>query len=194
MTGMLNRHVSIFIGGTLISLGLNLFLTPHRLLDGGVIGLALILRYLWGVKTGLAIILLSLPIFSAVWLFDRRMLLNSFYGMLVSSLLIDVLSPLQGTVQSPVLFGALFGGLLVGTGVGLMLRFGTSTGGTDLLAQLIADRFHWNAGILIFVIDAAIIGSGSFILEAVQLFHTFLVISAVGLSTSLCLRKEPESA
>ncbi|PTX58453.1 putative 5xTM membrane YitT family protein [Melghirimyces profundicolus] len=190
---MLCRHSVILAGGLLISLGINLFLTPHRLLDGGMIGLALILRYLWGMKTGFSMIMLSLPIFLAVWMMDRRMFLNSFYGMLVSAWLIDWLSPLRGTIHWPILFSALSGGLLVGTGVGLMLRFKTCTGGTDLLAQLIADRYQWNPGILIFLIDAVIIGIGSFILTPVQLFHTFLTISAVGLATSICVKK-PQAA
>ncbi|MFC4076838.1 YitT family protein [Salinithrix halophila] len=190
----MNRHLAILIGGILISLGINLFLTPHRLLDGGVIGLALILRYLWGVKTGLAIILLSIPLFYIAWLFDRRTLLNSLYGMLVSSLLIDWLSFLRGSLAWPILPSALIGGLLVGTGVGWMLRHRTSTGGTDLIAQLVAERFHLNAGGIIFLIDAAIIGSGSFILEPIQLLHTFLTISAVGFSTSLCVGQAAEGS
>ncbi|OYD08836.1 YitT family protein [Paludifilum halophilum] len=182
------RYLTVGCGGLLISLGVNLFLTPHRLLDGGILGLALILRYLWGVKMSLSIVLLSFPLFLIVWSYDRKLLFNSCYGMLVSSLLIDGLSPLRGFVQTPMLSSALLGGLLVGSGVGIMLRQRTSTGGTDLIAQYIAEKLNWNTGVLIFLIDALIIALGSLILEPVRLFHTFLVIIAVGFTTSLWIQ------
>lgn len=83
----------ILLGGLLISLGINFFLSPHRLLDGGIIGLALIMRYLWGLKTGFSVFLLSVPIYLFVGKMNRRLLFNSLVGLSVSSLMIDSLPP-----------------------------------------------------------------------------------------------------
>lgn len=82
---------------------------------------------------------------------------------------------------------AMMGGLLVGTGVGFMLRHGTSTGGTDLIAQYVSERTGWNAGVLIFLVDALVIACGSPILDSQRLLHTLLTISAVGFATSVCV-------
>nr|MBO2495198.1 hypothetical protein [Bacillota bacterium] len=177
----------ILLGGLLISLGINFFLSPHRLLDGGIIGLALIMRYLWGFKTGLSIFLLSVPIYLFIGKMDRRLLFNSLVGLSVSSLMIDGLSPFRGWLLLPMLPSAMMGGLLVGTGVGIMLRHRTSTGGTDLIAQYVSERTGWNAGVLIFLIDVLVIACGSPILDPRRLFHTLLTISAVGFATSVCV-------
>lgn len=177
----------IFLGGLLISLGINFFLSPHRLLDGGIIGLALIMRYLWGFKTGLSVFLLSVPIYLFIAKTNRRLLLNSLAGLSVSSLMIDGLSPFRGWFLLPILPSAMVGGLLVGTGVGIMLRRGISTGGTDLIAQYVSERTGWNAGVLIFLIDALVIACGSPILDRLRLFHTLLTITAVGFATSICV-------
>ncbi|RKJ17248.1 hypothetical protein D7X33_46885, partial [Butyricicoccus sp. 1XD8-22] len=57
------KGLVIIIGSILISLGINLFLVPYEILDGGIIGIGLILNYLWNLKPGLMIICLSIPIF-----------------------------------------------------------------------------------------------------------------------------------
>ncbi|MGI6128251.1 MAG: YitT family protein [Planifilum sp.] len=177
----------ILLGGLLISLGINFFLSPHRLLDGGIIGLALIMRYLWGLKTGFSVFLLSVPIYLFVGKMNRRLLFNSLVGLSVSSLMIDSLSPFRSGFHLPMFPSAMMGGLLVGTGVGIMLRHGTSTGGTDLIAQYVSERTGWNAGVLIFLVDALVIACGSPILDSQRLLHTLLTISAVGFATSVCV-------
>lgn len=181
---MLAKMTAVFIGSFLMGIGINVFILPFHLLDGGIIGIGLLLKYIWGYKVGLTIILLSIPIYFLAWKFDRSAFINSIHGMLISSFIIDLLLPLKGFVHLPVMESAILGGLLIGTGIGIMLRYDTSTGGTDLLALFISKKSTLNVGIIIFFIDAAVILAGLYFIGEGMFFYSMITILSVGFATS----------
>lgn len=182
---MIKKMAAVIVGSLLLGVGINVFLVPHHLLDGGMIGLGLIAKYVWNVQAGLMMIVLSVPLYVAAWFYYRPFFYNSLHGLLFSSWMIDVLSVLRGVVALDPLWSAMIGGILVGAGIGLMLREETSTGGTDLLAQFIARLTNWNVGIVIFVIDACIISAGSLIIDSVPFVHSLVVVTVVGAVTTI---------
>ncbi|WP_375102668.1 YitT family protein [Paenibacillus sp. RS8] len=184
------RYLIILLGSLLIATGTNFFLVPYKILDGGIIGIALIINYLSDAKIGVAIILCSFPIFLLAWLKERDIFYNSVLGLLTSSFLIELLGPFQyyflyyfefGSVSS-----AIIGGFLMGTGLGIMLRFKASTGGTDLLAQFIKKYVPLNLGVIIFLTDFMIIGAGGLLISKETFFHSILTIVSGGVATGLC--------
>lgn len=182
---MIEKAMAIIVGSILLGLGINVFLVPYELLDGGMIGISLIIKYIWNVKIGLTIILLSIPLYVIAWIYYRPYFYNSLHGMLLSSFMIDVLSPLRGSLKLPILFSSIIGGVLVGAGIGLMLRHETSTGGTDLLAQFISKLTNYNVGILIFIIDGIVILCGSWIVGLDIFLYSVVVVTVVGVVTTL---------
>jgi uncharacterized membrane-anchored protein YitT (DUF2179 family) len=189
----IQKALAVLIGSLFLSIGINFFLVPFELLDGGMIGIGLILNYLIGIKAGLAIIFLSIPIFIVAWIFNRAYFYNSLHGMLFSSFTIDLLFPYQEgfstIIQFPAVASSILGGIFVGIGIGVMLRFETSTGGTDLIAQFLAENFKINVGIMIFILDVLVICIGSVLLTGDTFFLSALTIIFVGLSTSVCTLK-----
>lgn len=188
---MFTKLMAVLIGSTTLAVGINFFLVPYKILDGGMIGVALILKYLWGLKAGGMIILLSIPVYALAWVHSRGLFFNSLHGMLISSLFIDLLRPghyqyLSVFHLTPVI-GAILGGLFVGLGIGIMLRYETSTGGTDLLAQVISKFFPINVGILIFFIDGLVILLGGLIFAGTTFFLSLLTIFVVGILTTICV-------
>ncbi len=192
------QAAAVLIGSLILSFGINIFLVPFELLDGGMIGIGLIIRYLLGIKAGFAIMILSLPIFALAWFYYRDYFYNSLHGMLISSLLIDALFPLHDWladyIHLPSLLNSIIGGALIGLGIGIMLRFDTSTGGTDLLAQFLADLFHWNVGLIIFLIDAIVIGIGGLLISKETMLLSTVTILSVGITTSLCTWRKSDHA
>ncbi|MBN3544456.1 YitT family protein [Fictibacillus barbaricus] len=180
---MLKRTVAIFLGSVLLGVGINGFIVPFHLLDGGMIGISLLIKYVWGYKVGLTIIILSVPIYVLAWKLERRYFINSIHGLLVSSIIIDLLSPLRGMFSVSVMQGSVIGGLFIGTGIGWMLRHETSTGGTDLLALFLSRWFSINVGMIIFLIDAAVILAGLYIMGEGILFYSLVTILSVGFAT-----------
>ncbi len=184
---MLSKISAVVIGSFLLGTGINGFLAPYHLLDGGIIGIALILHYYFDFPTGLCMLVLSAPLFFYAWKYEKNYFYNSLNGLLLSSLLIDWLSPLRQHFDVPIFFSSILGGTLVGIGIGLMLRYETSTGGTDLIAQMLAKRTSWNVGVLIFIIDTIVVLVGMKTVGLTSFMFSLVVISVVGVMTSLTI-------
>lgn len=181
------KAVAILVGSITIAIGINLFLIPNKVLDGGIIGLGLIISYLFHTNAGFTIMVLSIPIFTLAWFKYRSYFFNSLHGMLFSSFLIDLfrnLNQVHVTI-SPVL-SSCTGGALIGLGIGIMLRFETSTGGTDLLAQFLSEIIKMNVGVIILVIDVFVICLGGLFVSSETFFLSAITIFAGGITTSVC--------
>ncbi|MGG1687982.1 YitT family protein [Pseudalkalibacillus sp. NRS-1564] len=188
---MYQKIAAVISGSILVGAGINAFLVPNHLIDGGMIGIGLIIKYIWGYQTGFTIICLSVPLYIIAFLYFRPYFYNSLHGLLLSSFFIDILSPLRYTFTFPILTSAVLGGFFVGLGIGIMLRYDTSTGGTDLLAQFISRVLSLNIGIIIFLIDGIVIIIGSKTIGWNATLYSAITIFAVGIATSiLTLNKE----
>ncbi|TCS77835.1 YitT family protein [Tepidibacillus fermentans] len=185
----IHRVISILFGSLILSIGINFFIIPFHILDGGVIGLALIVNYLTGYKVGLMIILFSFPIYLLAWFKSRPFFYNSLHGLLISSFFIDIVYPytyyFHYYIHISPLESSILGGLLVGAGIGIMLRADASTGGLDLLAQFLAKHFSINVGLVIFLFDATIISLGGLLISKNNLILSFITVLSVGIATSL---------
>ncbi|RXJ01932.1 hypothetical protein DS745_08845 [Anaerobacillus alkaliphilus] len=179
------KILAILFGSLIISIGINNFFVPFHILDGGMIGLGLILHYQYDVSVGVAILILSVPIYAAAWIWYRDFFYNSIVGFVVSALFIDLFHWMTVNVEnlSPLL-GALVGGSLLGIGVGLMFLYDISTGGLDLLAQMIADLFKTNVGIFIFLIDLLVVFVGFSVITFDEMILSTIAVAATGVTTT----------
>lgn len=184
MIDILQKIVATLIGSLLVGTGINGLLVPNHLIDGGIIGIALILYYYFHLQLGVTMVILSIPICIIASLNERGYFFSSLQGLLVSSLVIDLLSPLRTLFSVSNLLGALIGGLLIGTGVALMFRYETSTGGTDLLAKVISKTTTLNIAIVIILIDGLIVVAGFALLDLESFLCSCLAIVTIGLITS----------
>jgi uncharacterized membrane-anchored protein YitT (DUF2179 family) len=182
------KGLMIIIGSICLSLGINLFLAPNRILDGGFIGLSLILNYLYHLKIGLMIVMLSIPMFIIAWFKEKTYFYNSLHGLIISSFFIDFLKPLRSLWQMDILLSSIIGGILAGLGTGLMLRFETSTSGTDLFALLISKRLRMNVGVIILFIDSIVISLGGLLISGGTFLFSIFTITAGGITISLVNR------
>lgn len=187
MVIILHRTIVILIGSLLLGIGINGFLVPYHLIDGGIIGIALIIHYYFHIPVGFLMVILSIPLGIYTWLREPSFFYNSVVGLFVSAMFIDWLTPLKDQLHLPILLSSLMGGVLIGLGTGLMLRYKTSTGGTDLLAQLISKAFSLNIGIVIFMIDGLIVTAGLSFLGEVTFIFSCLTILTVGVISSLII-------
>jgi uncharacterized membrane-anchored protein YitT (DUF2179 family) len=182
------KSLYILIGSILVGVGINLFIVPHELLDGGALGIALVFHYLTDIQVGLAIIFVSLPIFFFAFIVYRPFFINGIHGMLFSSLIIDLLYPLhiigEKYMEVPIV-SAIIGGVFVGAGIGVMLLIDTSIGGTDLLAQMVAKYINYNPGVLIFIVDLIVVLFGSILIASDHMYLSFITVTSVGITSSV---------
>ncbi len=173
----------------MVACGIDFFLIPFHILDGGITGIALMINYIWGLPTGLSYMVCCAPIFALAWLYNRSLFYASIHGMWLSCLLIDLLYSKQFLflyyIELTPLSSALSGGLLIGSGIGIILRSGASTGGVDLAVQLLKGRYPLNAGLLIAVIDILVISLGGLLFHADTFLLSAITVVAGGAATGL---------
>jgi len=175
------------IGSILLGIGINGFLVPHHLLEGGIIGIALILHYYFDFHAGLLSALLSIPLVLYAWVKDRAQFHGSVYGMIVTAIFIDLFAPYQFSL--PIWLSAILGGAICGIGVGLMLRYKTSTGGTDLIAYFISKATLLNVGLLIAIMDVFIVLLGYQTLGLQSVVYSAITILVAGYLASICYER-----
>lgn len=149
----------IIIGSALYAAGFRFFLYPNSIVVGGVTGIAMILNYLTQLPVGVLAIILNIPLFAVAWKrFGIGFIISSLVGMLVSSTLLDMFGMLSLVITSDSLLASVYGGIITGLGLGLVLSANSTTGGIDIVAKLLRARFQYiNFGTLILALDAAII-------------------------------------
>lgn len=140
----------------LIAFGFNFLLIPHRLLSGGVSGVSMLLSYATELDAGILYFALNLPILIWGWFaLGRTFIVWSVYSVAVTSILLR-LAPVHSLAADPIL-AAVFGGVAVGIGSGLALRYGGSTGGIDIVATIVTRRRDVPIGMLLLMMNVIIV-------------------------------------
>lgn len=159
----------ITIGSMLFAAGISLFIDPCNLAPGGVSGIAILLNRISGVETGTLILLLNIPILMlGVYKFGWRFLVATGYAIVAVSVFTNIFSSI---LLQPMerLSGALAGAALCAVGMGLVLRCGTTTGGTDIIVKCLRQRYpHMKTGSLFFMIDIGIVLLSGFVFQDVD--------------------------
>lgn len=155
---VLKNLVLIAIGSAIFAIGVDLFLVPNQIGAGGVSGLAIVVNaFIPAISIGLFSIIVNIPLFFAGYRFlGRKFFWGSLAGMLISSVLLDLFALLPDIPTEPLL-GAIYGGLLVGVGCGIVFMQGASTGGGDIAVRLMRYKFpNISMGKLMLLMDMTI--------------------------------------
>lgn len=152
------KQIILIVAGCLIgAVSYPLFLEPNHIAPGGLTGLTTILNFHFGLPIGLTSLALNIPLLIAGWkVIGLRFVLRTIFATILFSSLIDLLS-FQPLSLDPML-AAVFGGVILGVGIALIMRGGATTGGTDLLARIVHRKFPaMSTGAFLFAFDLAVI-------------------------------------
>ncbi len=170
MLKMLWEIIGVSLGVLLTALGLDMFLIPNKIAAGGVSGIATILHYVVNVPVGAAMLALNVPLFAmGVYRLGLKFGFRSLYGTIALSLAVDVLAPLVPVPTYDLLLSSVFGGVLVGLGLGMVFRYRGTTGGTDLAAAVLRTYTGANIGQLLFLVDAMVVIAAGITFQSAEL-------------------------
>lgn len=160
----LKKYVVITFACVLYGVGISLFVDPNDLAPGGFTGLSVMLSRLTPVETGTVYLLLNIPVIClGIWKFGWKFTVSTLYAIVAVSVFTNLFAMLRPITREPLL-GALFGGILNGASLGLVLRSSATTGGTDIIVKCLRQRFpHLKTGSLMLMLDAFIIGMSGFV-------------------------------
>ncbi|MBN8235338.1 YitT family protein [Halobacillus kuroshimensis] len=183
----------VILGSFFVAIAFNLFLLPNNVASGGVAGISTITKGVFGWEPGVVQWVLNIPLFIMGWLIlGKNFGVKSLVGTVVLPFFVLLTSSMDAATPDPLL-GAIFGGMGVGLGLGIVFRGRASTGGIDLAAQVIHKFTHLPLGICVAMLDGLIVITSAFVFSLeeglyalIGLFVTSRTIDfvQVGLNTS----------
>ena len=157
-----------------MSVGLEIFLVPNNVIDGGITGISIMLSYITGWKLGIFIFLLNLPFFFIGYKqIGKTFAISTLYGIVVLSISTTLLHPVPAFTDD-ILLASLFGGMILGIGVGTVIRYGGSLDGTEILAILASKKLPFSVGEIVMFFNIFILGSAGFVFSWDRAMYSIL--------------------
>ncbi|SHE41447.1 Uncharacterized membrane-anchored protein YitT, contains DUF161 and DUF2179 domains [Mariniphaga anaerophila] len=167
-------YTLILVGSFILAIGFVYFVTPHKIVPGGVYGIAIVVHYLtrgmfsfWpdGIPIGLFGLILNIPLtIAGIKILGPRFGVKTIVGFVLASAFIDGIAMLRPAGDEPlvndVLLSSIFGGVLIGVGLGLIFKSRATSGGSDIIAMIIAKYTKLQLGKLMIYVDSVIVLMG----------------------------------
>jgi uncharacterized membrane-anchored protein YitT (DUF2179 family) len=179
------RSWSLLVAGTaLYAFGLQYFIIPNRLMEGGVTGVAVLLNYALDLPVSLTSLIINLPLFLLGWRkLGKSAMIYTFAGTLLLSLFLWIaevfvergwLTPFQS--ENDFILIVLYAGVTLGTGLGLVFRAGGTTGGVDIIARILHRLRGWSMGQIILTLDVIVLGVSLLIIPKEKVLYTLVSV------------------
>lgn len=172
--------IFILLGSAIFSFGIVHFNMQHNLGEGGFTGITLLLFFLWNLDPAITNIILNIPVFFIGWkVLGRNAFIYTMVGTLSVSFFLWVFQIYQFSIhlEHDMTLVALFAGVLIGTGLGIIFRYGGTTGGVDIIARIINKYTSWSIGKAMFVFDFLVILTSIFtFLNLAQGMYTLVAV------------------
>ena len=163
MMRQIRRAAGLTIGAMIYSAGLNLFLVPNNIIDGGGTGMSLLLSELAGIPFSVLIVLLNIPFFILGYKqLGLRLAVSSMFAIIVLSFWSHIFEQMEPVTTDPFL-STIFGGIIIGLGIGLVIKNGGSLDGTEIVAIYLDSRSAFSVGEIILFFNFFILGSAGFV-------------------------------
>lgn len=167
----------ILVGAAIMGFGINYFNIANNLSEGGVTGLSIILKLAFNIDPGLTNLVVNIPLLIIGWrVLGRSSFFYTIYGTLTLSFFLTAFGKYRFPLKDDLFLASLFAGLLVGIGLGIILRFNGTTGGVDILARILAKYKGWAVGKTIFAADVIVIAGSLFYLDIKQAMYTLVAV------------------
>lgn len=157
------RFLLIVIGATLSSIGLEIFLIPNDIIDGGIVGVSIMSSYLSHLPLGLFTFLLNLPFLVLGYKqIGKTFVISTLFAIICLSIGVSLLHPIPGLTHD-VFLAVIFGGIINGAGVGLIIRAGGSLDGTEIVAIILDKHMSFSVGEIVMFFNVFILGLSGFL-------------------------------
>ncbi|WP_026909238.1 YitT family protein [Paucisalibacillus globulus] len=161
---IITRYIMMLIGATLAAVALELFLIPNTIIDGGIIGISLLTNNLTGMNFGILIFIFNIPFLIAGYKFiGKSFVLASLFSIVALAVIEPALHSILPATDEPLL-ATVFGGLILGIGVGIVIRNGGALDGTEILGILLSRKLPFSVGEFVMFINIFIFGWAGFVL------------------------------
>lgn len=175
----------IVVGSFILASGFVLFITPYKIVPGGVYGISIVLHHLFGTPVGMVALAFDIPLtLIGIKVLGPRFGVKTVVGFVLTAVFVDTLTYFYGTeplVEGDPLLSSIFGGLFVGLGLGLIFKSRATSGGSDIIAMIIGKYTKLPVGQLMIIVDSAIVIVGLFAFQDWKIpLYSLIVIFITG--------------
>jgi uncharacterized membrane-anchored protein YitT (DUF2179 family) len=192
----------IVIGSVILAAGFVFFITPYKIVPGGVYGIAIVIHYLtegifsWaplGLPIGLMGLIMNVPLtIIGIRILGPRFGVKTVVGFVLTSVFMDLITYFYGElplVAGDALLSSIFGGVLVGLGLGLIFKSKATSGGSDIVAMIIAKYTRLPLGQLMIYVDSVIVLIGLLVFADWKIpLYSWIVIFVTGKTIDIVLQ------
>ncbi|OOM71077.1 hypothetical protein CLPUN_50690 [Clostridium puniceum] len=159
----LSRVLFMIVGSILAAIGLEIFLIPNNIIDGGITGISIMASYVTNIQLGIFIVILNIPfVILGYRQIGKTFALSTIFSVICFSICVTLLHPVSSITQDTLL-ATIFGGIILGVGIGLIIRNGGSLDGSEIVAILLEKRSVFSIGEIVMFINFFILGSSGFL-------------------------------
>ncbi len=175
----LKEYLIITVGCFFYAVSINYFFISNHLAEGGVAGICLILFYLFKLPVGIMYFVINIPLLIMGWkLVGGDFLFKTLYGTSCLSFLITLTETWKGP-SNDIMLGSIYGGVLIGIGLGLIFMVNGSTGGTDVVARILNRYFDIPLGRTMLILDVVILGIAAIFFGKEIVMYTLISMTIV---------------
>jgi len=157
----LKNYSFIVLGAFILAASFVLFITPYKIVPGGVYGISIVLHYMFGTPVGMVALAFDIPLtLIGLRILGPRFGIKTVVGFVLTAVFVDGLTLLYGSkplVEGDALLSSIFGGLFAGIGLGLIFKSRATSGGSDIIAMIISKYTRLPVGQLMIAVDSAIV-------------------------------------
>ena len=159
----IKKYLVLIIGSLIYSAGLEIFLVPNNIIDGGIVGISIMASYLTGIPFGVYMLVLNLPfLYLGYKQIGKTFAISTIISIIALSIFSEFLEPVPQITQDYFL-AAIFGGIIAGAGVGLVIRQGGSLDGTAITAIILDRKTSFSVGEVVMFFNLFILGAAGFV-------------------------------
>lgn len=198
---LINILVKMFfltVGPFIAAFALEVFLVPNNIIDGGIVGISIILSYITKINLGLLIFVINIPFFLLAFnKIGKKFVVQTFYAVGMLALALNIFTTHHLPTTHDLLLSTVFGGIILGTGVGLVLKNEGSLDGTEIMSLVLSKKFGFSVGEWIMLFNVFIYGAAGLVFgwnkamyAVLTYFIAFRVIDIVleGLNSAKSIR------
>jgi uncharacterized membrane-anchored protein YitT (DUF2179 family) len=158
------QYTLLFVGAVIAAIGLEIFLIPNNIIDGGIVGISIMTSYLTNIPLGIFTFVLNVPFLIVGYKqIGKTFLLSSLFAIVIFSIFVSILHPIAGLTKD-VLLATVFGGVVLGAGVGLILRNSGSLDGTEIVAIILNKKTMFSVGQIVMILNVFIFAVAALVL------------------------------
>ena len=175
----LETVLGVLVGNIVLAFTVAAFMVPHGIIMGGATGIGLTISHYLPVQLSLIILIVNACLFllGAVTL-GKKFVITTIASTFLYPACLSVMQAIPGVTQltDNIMLATLYGGALLGLGVGVIVRVGSSTGGTDILALVFNKWFHVSVAVLMYIVDFTVLGAQMLFSDTEQIMYGILAL------------------